>query len=152
MLLMWRLAKLGLKLALALALAFVAFVAWGNFWPGPSRTPPVPCPPHNDRVRCVRLSGRVFFHTAFDPKDRAHVVLLSRSSKTLPGITLLEFPRLRHEPAGIGLGDWITVAGQNGAGSQGEHEVQVWSFSTSRVIVRCADPRVAWTCERIMRR
>lgn len=152
MFLLWRIAKPILKLALLLFLALVAFVAWGNFWPAPSRAPTTPCPPSKDGFKCVKVAGRVVFHTSFGPRNRPHVLLLSQSSKTLPGITLLEFPRLRRAPAGIGLGDWITVAGQDVAGSHGEHDVHVWSFATSKVTVNCADPGVAWTCERIKRR
>lgn len=152
MFLLWRLAKLVLKLALALALAFVAFVAWGNFWPAPSHAPSAPCPPRTDGFACVRLSGRVFFHTSFDRHNRAHVLLLSRSSRTLPGLTLLEFPRLRREPPGLGLGDWVTVAGQAATGSHGEHDVHVYAFATTRIGMRCADPRRSWTCKRFGRR
>jgi hypothetical protein len=148
----FRLLKLAVKVALLLALTFVAFVAWGNFWPAPSHTPRTPCPPRQDGFRCVRVSGRVFFHTGFGPGRRAHVVLLSRSSVTLPGITSLEFPRLRSEPKGLGIGDWVAVAGQRVVGSHGEDDVHVWSFATNAISVRCADPVVAATCEQIRRR
>jgi hypothetical protein len=149
MFLLWRLVKLFVKLALLLALAFVAFVAWGNFWPKPSHAPTIPCPPRQDGFRCVKLSGRVAFHTSFTLPHRAHLVLLSRSSKTLPGLTFLEFPRISRAPAGVGIGDWITVAGQSVVGSHHEHDVHVWAFATLKVAVRCADPRAAATCRRV---
>ena len=148
MFLLWRLAKLAVKLALLLALAFVAFVAWGNFWPAPSHAPLIDCPAHSYDP-CHEISGRVLYHTSFGPGRRAHVVLMSRSSITLPGITSLEFPHLRHTPAGLGVGDWISVTGQRKKGSHGEEDFHVRAFATAKVAMRCGDPVERYPCRRV---
>jgi hypothetical protein len=148
MFLLWRLAKLCLKLALALALAFVAFVAWGNFWPAPSHAPRIDCPARSYDP-CRTISGRVLYHTSFGPGRRAHVVLMSRSSITLPGITSLEFPRLRSAPAGISVGDWISVTGQRKIGSHGEHDFHVKAFATAKVAMRCGNPVERFPCRSV---
>jgi hypothetical protein len=144
----FRLLKVALKLGLLLALAFVALVAWGNFWPAPSHAPRISCPPHlSDPCRVV--SGRVLYHTAFGINHRAHVVLMSRSSVTLPGITSIELPRLRNEPPGVGFGDWITVFGKEARGSHGERDFHAHGFATAEVAMRCGSPDVRFPCKRV---
>ena len=145
----FRLLKLAIKLVLLLALAFVAFVAWGNFWPAPGHVPTVRCPRH-DGFHCVRVSGRVLYATRFGRGRRAHVIIMSRSSVTLPGITSLELPALRHKPRGLGLGDWIETAGQRTKGSHGEDDIHVWAFTSGSETISCADPSVAALCHRRM--
>jgi hypothetical protein len=148
MFLLWRLAKLFIKLALMLALAFVALVAWGNFWPKPSHAPRIDCLPHLSNP-CRAVTGRVLYHTAFGINHRAHVVLMSRSSVTLPGITSIELPELRTEPRGFGFGDWVTVIGQRAIGSHGEHDFHVRAFATAKVAMRCGDPFMRFACKRV---
>ena len=148
MFLLLRLIKPLAKLALLLALAFVAFVAWGNFWPAPSHAPRIDCL-SGLGVPCRTVSGRVLYHTAFGPDRRAHVVLMSRSSLTLPGITSLEFPRMRSQPGGLGIGDWISVTGQRTVGSHGEHDLHVRSFATSKIAMRCGDELRRFPCTRV---
>lgn len=144
----FRLLKVALKLGLLLALAFVALVAWGNFWPAPRHAPRINCPPHLfDPCRVV--SGRVLYHTAFGINHRAHVVLMSRSSVTLPGITSIELPRLRKQPPGLGFGDWITVFGKGARGSHGERDFHVRGFATAEVAMRCGSPDVRFPCKRV---
>jgi hypothetical protein len=143
----WRLARLAIKLALLLALAVVALVAWGNFWPAPSHMPVVPCPKHAG-FRCVRVSGRVLYSTRFGRDRRAHAIIMSRSSVTLPGVTSLELPALSRKPRGFGLGDWIEATGQRTKGSHGEDDIHVWAFTNGSETITCADPGVAAYCHR----
>ncbi len=143
-----RLLKLAIKLLVLLALAFVAFVAWGNFWPAPSHAPAINCPPHLADP-CHVVSGRVLYHTAFGVNHRAHVVLMSRSSVTLPGITSIELPRLRSEPPGFGIGDWITVFGKRARGGHGERDFHVRGFATMKVAMRCGTPDERFPCKRV---
>jgi hypothetical protein len=144
----FRLLKLAIKLALLLALAFVALVAWGNFWPAPGHAPRIDCPPHLSDP-CHVVSGRVLYHTAFGINHRAHVVLMSRSSVTLPGITSLELPRLRHQPPGFGFGDWVTVFGKRSRGAHGERDFHVRGFATAKVAMRCGEPFVRFPCKSV---
>jgi hypothetical protein len=130
----WLLRK-ALKLGLLLVLALVAFVAWMLFWPAP-RVPRERCPPM--RPGCVAASGRVLYHTAFGPGRHAHVVLISGSSVTLPGIVSVELaPQLTHAPAGLGFGDWVSVYGVRKTGSHHEHDVHVEGLATTKVQIRC---------------
>jgi hypothetical protein len=144
--LLLRLIKPLVKLVLLLALAFVALVAWGNFWPAPSHAPRIKCPPHLSDP-CHVVSGRVLYHTAFGINHRAHVVLMSRSSVTLPGITSIELPRLRSEPPGFGFGDWITVIGKRARGAHGERDFHVRGFATAKVAMRCGSPFERFPCK-----
>ena len=148
MFVLWRLAKALIKLGLLLALAFVAFVTWGNFWPAPSHAPRIECRASAYNP-CRRVSGRVLFHTSFTAGHRAHVVLMSRSSVTLPGITSAELPRLRREPPGFGVGDWVTLTGARAKAGHGEREFQVGAFATSKVEMRCGDPFESSPCRRV---
>jgi hypothetical protein len=148
MLILWPLAKLLTKLLVVLAIAFVAFVAWGNFWPRPSQAPTIDCPPHLTDP-CRTVSGRVLYHTAFGINHRAHVVLMSRSSVTLPGITSVELPRLRKEPPGFGTGDWVTLIGKRARGGHGERDFHVRGFATAKVAMRCGDPFARFPCKRV---
>jgi hypothetical protein len=144
---LWRPLKLLLKLVLVFLVGFVALVAWGNFWPAPHRLPTVPCPQH-DGFRCVRVSGRVLYSTWFGRGRRAHAIIMSRSSVTLPGITSLELPALARQPRGFGLGDWIAATGQRAKGSHGESDIHVWAFTNGSETISCADPGVAADCHR----
>jgi hypothetical protein len=65
---------------------------------------------------------------------------------TLPGITSLEFPRVRSEPKGLGIGDWIAVSGQRAKGSHGESDIHVWAFTNGSETISCADPGVTADC------
>jgi hypothetical protein len=67
-----------------------------------------------------------------------HVVLVSGSSVTLPGITSVELPRLRHSPSGFGFGDWVSVIGFTTTGSHGEEDLHAIGFSTGTTEVRCS--------------
>ena len=148
MFILFRLCKLALKLGLVLALAFVALVAWGNFWPTPSHAPRINCPAHLSDP-CHIVSGRVLYHTAFGINHRAHVVLMSRSSVTLPGITSIELPRLRSEPPGFGFGDWITVFGKRARGAHGERDFHVRGFATAKVAMRCGNLLKRFPCKQV---
>ncbi len=142
---MFRLIGVIIRLAVLLALAFVALVAWGNFWPRPHGAPHIACTA-GSHPGCRMVAGRVLYHTGFGPGRRAHVVLMSRSSVTLPGIVALEFPPVRRTPGGLGIGDWIAVLGLPETGSHHEHDLHVIGFATSTVTVRCGGPSNADAC------
>lgn len=135
MFLMWRLVKLGLKLVLALALAVAAFVAWALLWPAP-HVRPERCRGH--LAGCAAASGRVLYHTSFGPGRRAHVVLISSRSTSLPGIVVGEFPaQMTHAPAGLGFGDWVSISGQPKIGSHHERDIHVLKLATAKLRIQC---------------
>ncbi len=131
MFLMWRL----LKLALALVLAGAAFVAWALLWPAP-HVRPERCPAN---LRgCVVASGRVVYHTTFGPHRHAHMVMISARSITLPAVVTAELPaQLSRAPAGLGFGDWVSIAGVEKIGSHHERDVHVLWLTTTEVRIRC---------------
>jgi hypothetical protein len=126
--------RLVLLVPLAVA-AIVAFVLWAVLWPAPGGALRPRCPP---RVhRCTVVSGRVAFHESFGPRSRTHLVLLSTRSFSLPWTTLVEFSQLARTPPGVGLGDWVSIAGSIGHGQHGEHELHVITMVTSTARVHC---------------
>jgi hypothetical protein len=103
---------------LAAFLATLAAAA-GSAGPTPS------CPPHP--VNCQAAGGRVIAIQSHDPDGDGdlHVILASRSSITLPGITVLDVNkhlRPRRDPL---VGDWAAGAGPVYSGSYGQKQIQV---------------------------
>ena len=125
----------------ALVVVVVAVALWGLFWPAPQDVPSLKCGPHPPVRRCVQISGRVIFSTRrFNVQgDRSlHVVLLSRSSVTFPGITSVELPPLATVPPGFGTGEWASFVGYETTGSHGEQDIHAFGFATAHTNVRCA--------------
>lgn len=87
---------------------------------------PIPsCPPHP--VNCRAAGGRVIALQSHDPDGDGdlHVIIASRSSITLPGITVLDVNkhlRPRQDPH---VGDWAAGAGPVYRGSYGQRQIQV---------------------------
>jgi hypothetical protein len=142
--------RAGALVALLIAAA-IGFVLWALLWPAPGHAPNISCVQVVPKYRksCVRITGRVLYHTAFGRGHRAHVVLLSQQSVTLPAISSLEFPRLAFQPGGLGLGDWVTVIGRRTVGSHHEHDVHVNGFATSAMTVKCGKPGAHEPCVRL---
>jgi hypothetical protein len=138
----------------ALLTILVAVGLWGIFWPPPTHAPRIRCDARSALPHCVQISGRVLFHTRQLDNDRLeHVVLLSRTSVTLPGITSVEIPPLPRTPAGLGIGDWVSFIGYKTIGSHGEQDIHAMGLETADTVARCARfPDVAGSCRERRRR
>jgi hypothetical protein len=120
----------------AIAAALAAVLGWALFWPAPTLRPRINC---SEAVHypCIRVSGRIVFHTRFAPKRRAHLVLISRDSITLPGVVSIEFPSLNNQPADLSTGSWLSAIGYRTTGSHGEQDVHVMGFETTSGTTIC---------------
>jgi hypothetical protein len=151
----WRRLLLRIGLAAgALLTVLVAVALWGIFWPPPAHAPSIKCPARSPFPHCIQISGRVLFHTRKLDIDRLeHIVLLSRSSVTLPGITSVEIPPLPRPPGGLGFGDWVSFIGFETTGAHGEHDIHAAGLETVDTMARCARfSRVAGSCQERGRR
>jgi hypothetical protein len=95
--------------------------------------PAVPrCPADADN--CARASGRVIALESVDPDGDGdlHLILASRSSITLPGVTVLDVSRRLRPRRDPRIGDWAAGAGPVYTGSYGQHQIQVTKLVVDR--------------------
>jgi hypothetical protein len=114
----------GRGVALAGVVVVAGVVAWAYVIPGSAT--PFSCS-GGKFSRCRAVSGRVIHVQAVDPDGDgdAHIVLASRQSLTLPGISVLKVDE-RHRPAQLpGFGQWVTAIGYLYAGSHDEDNLWV---------------------------
>ncbi len=88
-----------------------------------------PAAPHcpASAANCAAAQGRVIALQSVDPDGDGdlHLVLASRSSITLPGVTVLDISkrlRPRRDPR---IGDWAAGAGPVYRGSYGQRQIEV---------------------------
>lgn len=91
-----------------------------------ARRPPAPrCPA--GAANCRAAAGRVIALESVDPDGDGdlHLVLASRSSITLPGITVLDIRADLRPARDPRIGDWAAGAGPVYEGSYGQRQIQV---------------------------
>jgi hypothetical protein len=95
-------------------------------WPG---EPDVACT-RDAPQPCREVAGRVLRVERTDPDGDGdmHIVLASRDSLTLPGISVVKFARARRPAAPPPIGAWMSVAGAVGKGAGGESELKIWRW------------------------
>jgi hypothetical protein len=91
-----------------------------------ARRPPAPtCPPQ--AANCRAAAGRVIGLESVDPDGDGdlHLILASRTSITLPGITVLDINKDLRPAVDPRIGDWAAGAGPVYSGSYGQSQIQV---------------------------
>jgi hypothetical protein len=109
----------------AVAALFAGLLLWALFWPAPRAA--LRCGP-GDPPGCRAASGRVLYVPRKDSKLRyraLHLVLVSRDSVALPGITVVKIPAVYRQRKTPRIGTWVSVVGVPHRGSNGETDLGV---------------------------